>query len=75
MNKAYQIINRTTGEIVAECKTEKDVTAIIRDIILPDFPQGLSEYDVLVITDHDGIQYRMYDFAVSTKVIKGAHKK
>lgn len=75
MTKSYMFISRETGEIIAEFPNEKEATAAIRDIILPDHPQWLAELTVHVVTDHDAIAYTLYDFAVQTRVIKGKVKK
>lgn len=71
MKKQYLIVDRHTGEIMQEFLTEKGITTYIRNIVLPSFPQYLLEMDVHVVTDHDAVAYRMYDFAVHLKVIKG----
>lgn len=75
MNKSFMIISRETGEIVGEFTNEKSITAAIRDYILPDKPQWLSEMMVHVVTDHDAISYKLYDFAVQTRLIKGKAKR
>lgn len=75
MNKQYLIVDRYTGEIMQEFRTEKDVTMYIRNIVLPSFPQYLLEMVVHVATDGDAVAHRMYDFAVMTKVIKGKVKQ
>lgn len=75
MDKSFMIISRETGEIVGEFTNEKSITAAIRDFILPEKPQWLSEMTVHVVTDHDAIAYSLYDFAVQTRVIKGKVKK
>lgn len=74
MDKSYLLIDRTTGEINQEYRNEKDITADIRDVILPEQPQWLIEKAVHVVTDHDAIAYTLYDFAVQTRVIKGKVK-
>lgn len=71
MDKQYLVVDRYTGEIMQEFRTEKDITMYIRNIVLPSFPQYLLEMDVHVATDHDAVAHRMYEFAVITKVIKG----
>ena len=50
MDKQYLIVDRYTGEIRQEFRTEKDVTMYIRNIVLPSFPQYLMEMDVHVAT-------------------------
>lgn len=74
MDKSFMIINKETGEIVAEFANEKSITAAIRDIILPEHPQWLTEMSVHVVTDHDAVAYTLYEFAVQTRVIKGKVK-
>ena len=75
MDKSYLLIDVTTGEIIREYKNEKEITAAIRDIILPEHPQWLAETSVHVVTDHDATAYKLYDFAVQTRIIKGKVKK
>ena len=75
MSKIYQIVDRTTREIVQEFKTEKEITAKIRNWVLPCRPQYLLEYDVYVIEDGNVTSYpSLYDYAVQTRVIKGKVK-
>lgn len=75
MNMLYLIVDRYTGEIMQEFGTEKDVTMYIRNIVLPSFPQYLLEMDVHIAKGNESEAYRLYDFAVQTKVIKASVKQ
>lgn len=74
MAKKYWIISRDTWEIISEYHTEKEVAAVLRDTILPDYPGYLADYMVQVVEDNNSVICSLYDFAVRLKVIKGRTK-